>query len=424
MADVRPLEAIRYAPATDLSLTLCPPFDTISPEEQRRLYDLSPVNAVRLELPAAADGDRYQSAARTLQAWLADGVLVRDKSPAFYVFQQEFRHGDVAYRRTVLFARLRLEPWETGVVLPHERTFRGPKVDRLNLLRALRLNTSPVFLMYADSRREIAPLLAQALGECPDAEFADAQGLSQRLVRVDGPDLIAAVCGGLSGEKLYVADGHHRYETALAFRDESAGAAGERPQDFALAALAAVSDPGLLVLPIHRLVGVNLPPTRALDSLRRLFDIDAQVSLHGLLAEMSARGETINVFGLAFHGLPDLYLLTLRDPESAGHYLPAERSPAWRRLDAAIADHVVLRGVLGLTEGQMEDIRTVWYSEDAEATVAEVRSGRAGCALLLNPLPPPRVLAVADAGERMPQKSTFFYPKIPTGLVFNPLFQR
>jgi len=420
LADVRPFEAVRYAPDTDLSRALCPPFDTISPEEQRRLYDLSPVNAVRLELPAA-DGDRYQSAARTLQAWLADGVLIRDKAPAFYVFQQEFRHAGATYRRTVLFARLRLEPWERGVVLPHERTFRSPKVDRLNLLRALRLNTSPVFLMYADSHQEIAPLLAQALGECPAAEFADAQGLSQRLVRVDDPDLIAAVCGGLSGEKLYIADGHHRYETALAFRDESGGAAGERPQDFALAALVAVNDPGLLVLPIHRLVGVALAPARVLDSLRPLFDIDVRPSLPGLLAEMAARGQTANLFGLAIHGLPDLYLLTLRDPESASHYLPPERSPAWRRLDAAIANHVILRGVLGLTEGQMEDIRTVWYSEDAGATVAEVRSGRVGCALLLNPLSPSQVLAVAGAGERMPQKSTFFYPKIPTGLVFNPL---
>ena len=240
-------------------------------------------------------------------------------------------------------------------------------------------------------------------------------------MRLDDPDLVAAVCGGLSAQKLYIADGHHRYETALAFRDESGGAAGERPQDFALAALAAVNDPGLLVLPIHRLVGVAPAPARALDSLRPLFDIDVRPSLPGLLAEMAARGESANVFGLAIHGLPDLYLLTLRDRESAGHYLPFDRSPAWRRLDAAIADYVVLRGVLGLTESQMEDIRTVWYSEDAAAAVAEVRSGRVGCALLLTPLPPPRVLAVAEAGERMPQKSTFFYPKIPTGLVFNPL---
>jgi uncharacterized protein (DUF1015 family) len=423
LADVRPFEAIRYAPATDLSRALCPPFDTISPEEQRRLYDLSPVNAVRLELPVA-DGDPYQSAARTLQAWLSDGFLVRDEGPAFYVFQQEFRHGGGTYRRTVLFARLRLEPWERGVVLPHERTFRAPKEDRMKLLRALRLNTSPVFLMYADPRQEIAPLLTRALSERPAAEFAGAQGLSQRLTRVEDPDLTAAISGGLSGEKLYIADGHHRYETALAFRDESAGAAGERPEDFALAALAAVSDPGLLVLPIHRLVSIDLPLARALDSLRPLFDIDMRPSLHGLLADMAARGETANVFGLAVHGSPDLYLLTLRDPEAAGHYLPPERSPAWRRLDAAIANHVILGGVLGLSEGHMEDIRTVWYSEDAEAAVAEVRSGRAGCALLLNPLPPPRVLAVADAGERMPQKSTFFYPKIPTGLVFNPLFER
>jgi uncharacterized protein (DUF1015 family) len=421
VADVRPFQAIRYAPATDLSRTLCPPFDTISPEEQRRLYDLSPVNAVRLELPAA-DGDPYQSAARTLQAWLADGVLVRDESPAFYVFQQEFRHAGATYRRTVLFARLRLEPWERGVVLPHERTFRAPKEDRMNLLRALRLNTSPVFLMYADPRQELGPLLARALDGPPGAEFGDSQGLAQRLVRVHAPDLIAAISGALAGEKLYVADGHHRYETALAFRDQSAGAPDERPEEFVLAALAAVNDPGLLVLPIHRLVGADLPPARILDPLRPLFDIDMRASLPALLAEMAARGESQNVFGLAVHGSPDLCLLTLRDTEAAGHYLPPERSPAWRRLDAAIANHVILGGLLGLMEGQMEDILTVWYSEDAEAAVAEVRSGRAGFALLLNPLPPPRVLAVADAGERMPQKSTFFYPKIPTGLVFNPLF--
>jgi len=421
VADVRPLEAIRYAPATDLSLALCPPFDTISPEEQRRLYDLSPVNAVRLELPRA-DGDRYQAAAGTLQAWLAEGALVRDESPAFYVFQQEFRHDGAMYRRTVLFARLRLEPWEAGVVLPHERTFRAPKEDRMNLLRALRLNTSPVFLMYADAGQEIAPLLARALSGPPEAEFANAEGLSQRLVRVGEPDLIAAISGGLAGEKLYIADGHHRYETALAFRDAAGGPAGERPEDFVLAALAAVNDPGLLVLPIHRLVGVDLPPDRVIESLKPLFDVDMRASLPALVAEMAARGESKNAFGLAVHGSPDLYLLTLRDPEAAGHYLPPERSAAWRRLDAAIANHVVLRGLLGLTEGQMEDIRTVWYSEDAAAVVSEVRSGRAGLALLLNPLPPARVVAVADAGERMPQKSTFFYPKIPTGLVFNPLF--
>ena len=421
MADVRPLHAIRYAPATDLSRAICPPFDTISPEEQRRLYELSPVNAVRLELPAA-DGDPYQSAARSLEAWLSDGILVRDERPAFYVLRQEFRHAGSAYRRTVLFARLRLEPWERGVVLPHERTFRAPKEDRMKLLRGLRLNTSAVFLMYADPRREVAPLLARALDECPAAEFAGTEGLPQRLACVDDPEAGAAISGALSAEKLYIADGHHRYETALAFRDQSAGDPGERPEDFVLAALTSADDPGLLVLPIHRLVRIDLSLARALDALRPLFDIDTRPTLDGLLADMAARAAKGNVFGLALHGSPDLYLLTLRDADSARHYMPAERSPAWRRLDAAIADHVVLRGSLGLTEAQMMDIRTVWFSEDAAATVAEVRSGRAGSALLLNPLPPPRVLAVADAGERMPQKSTFFYPKVPTGLVFNPLF--
>lgn len=427
LADVQPLQGIRYAPNIDLSRVICPPFDTISPEEHERLHKLSPHNAVRLELPRA-DGDPYQAAAKTLREWLHEGTLIRDEAPAFYIYQQEFRYGGKTRRRRTLFGRLRLEPWDHGRVLPHEHTFRAPKEDRLRLLHSLRLNTSPVFLVYPDSLQQVAPLVARTVGGRPTVEFSDDDGLSHALWRIDDPHLTAAIAHGLAEERLYVADGHHRYETALAYRDERLGGStaapsGDEPEQFVLAAMAAVDDPGLLVQPIHRLANADLPLERALDSLASLFEVETRPSLTELLRDMRDRGRTVSSFGLVAADSPDFYLLSLSDPEAAERYLPGERPPIWRGLDAAIAAHVILRYALGLSDAQMEDIRTVWYEGDAEAAVADVRHGRARFGLLLNPVSPRRILAVADAGERMPQKSTFFYPKLPTGLLFYPLFE-
>jgi uncharacterized protein (DUF1015 family) len=427
LADLQPLEAIRYAPDIDLRRVICPPFDTISPEEQKRLYKLSPHNAVRLEL-SEGDGDPYQAAAKTLREWLNRGTLIRDETAAFSVYQQEFRHSGETRRRRALFGRLRLEPWDEGTVHPHEQTFRAPKEDRLRLLRSLRLNTSPVFLVCPDSQQQVAPLAARAVSGRPGVEFTDDDGLSHALWRIDDLHLAAAIARALERERLYVADGHHRYETALAYRDERLGGStavpsGDEPENFVLAALVAADDPGLLVLPIHRLVDVDVPLERALDSLVSLFQVETRPSLADLLRDMQDRGRTVSSFGLVAAEAPDFYLLTLSDPEAAERYLPGESPPIWRHLDAAIAAHVILRRALGLSDAQMEDIRTVWYEEDAEAALAEVRRGRARYGLLLNPASPRRILAVADAGERMPQKSTFFYPKLPTGLLFYPLFE-
>ena len=379
MADVQPLEAIRYAPDVNLARVVCPPFDTIAPKEQRRLYGRSPHNAVRLELPKG--GDPYKAAAKTLRQWLNKGTLVRDEGLAFYAYQQEFAHGGESYRRRLLFGRLRLEPWDSGAVLPHERTFRGPKEDRLKLLRSLRLNTSPIFLVYPDSQQRVAPLVARAAGVEPTVQFSDEDGSAHSLWRIDDPHVVATISRGLQSEKLYVADGHHRYETALAYSEERQ--AGDGRESFVLVVLAAADDPGLLVLPIHRLVDVDLPVENALELLDTLFEVESRPSLADLLRDMADRGRMVNSFGLVAADSPDFYLLTLLDPEAAEPYLPRERSPAWRRLDAAIATNVILRRTLGLNDVQLEDIRTVWYGEDAEIAVAEVRQGRARYAVLL-----------------------------------------
>jgi len=423
MADVRPFRALRYAPNVDLAAAICPPFDVISPKEQRALHQRSPHNAVRLEL--AEDGEeRYRRAADTLRRWLDAGVLRRDSSPAFYVYRQQFQHGGRTYSRSVLFARLRLEEWEGGVVLPHERTFGAPKDDRLKLLRAARLNTSPVFLLYKDDRRLIQPLLAECMGAPLLVEFSDGEGGGHALWRIDNPRLTHALSRASAGETLYVADGHHRYETALAYRDERRAVAPawseSEPENFILAALTAADDPGLLVLPIHRLTNADVPVAKALDRLARVFEIEAVPSSPALLAALAERGRLGSAFGLAAAQASELYLLTLRESQVL-ELMPQEGSAAWRNLDASIATYAVLRYGLGMDEAQMADYSALWFTEDAGEALAAVRDGRCRYALLLNPVPVRRILAVADAGERMPQKSTFFYPKVPTGLVFNPL---
>ncbi len=424
MADVRPFRALRYAPGLDLSKAICPPFDIISPEQQRALHERSPYNAVHVELAYDGNGSRYERASESLLRWREDGMLLRDETPAFYVYDHQFERDGVPYRRRVIFARLRLEPWDRGIVLPHEQTFGAPKEDRLRLLRAIRTNTSPVFLIYRDHDRQVEALLDGPGSEPPSAEFTGDDGQPHTLRRIDDPRAVEALTNSFELETLYIADGHHRYETALAYRDERRATAsewtGNEPENFALVALASAADPGLLILPIHRVTAAGVSLAEALDRMSGLFAADKQPSLEALEARLAEARET-PAFGLASAESEDLYLLTIADPRAVDALLPQGRSAVWRSLDYAIANHVILQHILDLEESQMSDYSTLWLTEDAVEAVGDVRRRRARYALLMNPVPIISVLDVADAGERMPQKSTFFYPKVPTGLVFNPL---
>ena len=398
MADVRPFRALRYAPGLDLSAAICPPFDIISPDQQRALHERSPYNAVHVELAYDSNGSRYERASESLLRWRQDGTLVRDETPAFYLYDQQFERDGVPYRRRLVFARLRLETWDKGIVLPHEQTFGAPKEDRLRLLRAIRTNTSSVFLIYRDHDRHVEALLDSTSSSPPTAEFAGDDGQTHAVRRIDDPRAVEALTNSFELETLYIADGHHRYETALA----------------------SSADPGLLVLPIHRVAAAGVPLSEALGRMAGLFAVEEQPFLDALEARLVAtRGAP--AFGLASAESEDIYLLTISHPKAVDALLPLDRSPAWRSLDYAIANHVILQHVLGLEESQVSDYNTLWFTEDAAEAVRDVRSGRARYAVLMNPVPITRVLDVADAGERMPQKSTFFYPKVPTGLVFNPL---
>lgn len=425
MADVRPFRALRYAPSLDLAAAICPPFDIISPEQQRALHQRSPYNAVHIELATDDDGSRYQLAAETLHRWRDDGTLLHEESPAFYLYDQQFERDGIPYVRRLVFARLRLEPWERGIVLPHEQTFGAPKEDRLRLLRAIRTNTSPVFLVYRDHDRQVEALLELPASSAPIAEFTGDDGQTHTLRLVDDARTIDTLTATFELETLYVADGHHRYETALGYRDERRAGSpdwtGAEPENFALVALASANDPGLVVLPIHRVTAAGAPLSEALDRLKGIFTLEPQPSAEALASQLAARSAGPPAFGLVSAESEDLYLLTVADAATVDALLPQGRSAAWRALDYAIANHAVLRHALRLEEEEMSDYGMLWFTEDAAEAVRDVRSGRARYAVLMNPVPVARVLDVADSGERMPQKSTFFYPKVPTGLVFNPL---
>jgi uncharacterized protein (DUF1015 family) len=412
VADVRPFRALRYRPGTDLSVAISPPFDVISPEEQRELYARSAVNAVRIELADEAQGDRYEQSSETVREWRKNGLLRREGEESFYLYRQTFWSGPDQFTRSILFARLRLEPWDAGVVLPHEQTFGGPKEDRLKLLRAIHLNTSPVYLLYRDNTGRISKQVEAVLERQAETNFKSPDGQQHALRKIEERAVIEELRAAFADETLYIADGHHRYETAIAYRDEVRAAAGawtgEEPENFVMVALTAADDPGLLVLPIHRVTSGGTNYNDAIDRLRELFELDEQPPGPGKSAiAVATQHATIN--------------LSVKDATAIDAFLPQDRSPAWRRLDYSIANQVVLQHCLGLRADDMSDYDRLWFTEDAGEAIAELRSGKALYAVLMQPVPVGRVLELADAGERMPQKSTFFYPKVPTGLVFNPL---
>jgi len=422
MADVRPFRAVRFNPNLDMSTAVSPPFDTIPPQLRRELYERSSHNAVRIEL-AEGEGDaRYENAARTLREWLTDGTLRRDGMPAFYLLQQTFSHGERSYTRTLLFGRLRVVPWSQGSVLPHEQTFPKHKDDRLRLMRAAHVNASPVFLFYRENALVEGQLRLVEATQPPIADFDAPDGQHYRLFRIDAPIDVDAIQRHLAEETLYVADGHHRYETALNYRDEvraqRAEWSGDEPENFALVGLVAANDPGLLVLPTHRVTSSAAPWVEVRSALEAFFDVEPfEGDAESLTIELAARH--VSEIGFAAKDADTLFVLTPKETHVIDHLLPQDRSPAWRALDYAICDYVVMRHCVGLSEEQTKDQSVLWFTEDAVEAVRQVREGKATYAVLLNPVPVHRVLELADAGDRMPQKSTFFYPKVPAGLVFN-----
>jgi uncharacterized protein (DUF1015 family) len=407
VADVRPFRALGYsAAAGPLGDLVSPPYDVISPEERRLYLAASPYNAVRLILPEVS----YEEVGGLIASWRHDGVLGAAPEPVLIAWTQTFALDDgVERERRTILGAVGLEPYERRVVRPHERTHAGPREDRLRLTRAVRTNLSPVFGLYPDPAQ--AAWAALAPEGPPDAELADHDGTVHRVWRVTDPAAHARVAEALRDRWILIADGHHRYETALAYREErraraaaNGAGAGEAPYDRVLMGLTALDDPGLVVLPTHRVLARWAEGADAAFASRPVAGLDA------LRAALADAPEDANALGLV---LPDGMRLLTAAP-SAGA-TPAER------LDVAALEREILVPGLGADQAALAADGVLGYTKDAAEAARLVASGESAAAVVLRPIPKTAVAAVAEAGETMPQKSTYFFPKLLTGVAFHSL---
>lgn len=425
MLDARPFRALRYAPelGARLDQLIAPPYDVISEEHRRVLASRDPHNIVHLDLPRAGAGENpYEASGRLLRSWVCEGVLVRDQRPAFYACEQRYRAPSGAERiRRGLFARLRLEPFGTGSVIPHERTLESPRLDRQHLLGATRTCLSPVFMLHPDAGGDVARALADLPPETLP-ETRDDEGTVIRLNRIVQPDRVAFFQTRLQKEWLLIADGHHRYESSLAYRDQRR-AAGQPDADFALVFMCSLQDAGLSIFPIHRLVRpiVRVDPAELRRRLEGAFELTLVEDGRALMKRVESRSRQEVMFGFVFGGEKRFWVA--RWVEGAGLDRPgmAAIPDALRRLDVILLHRLVLEEGLGITLEDQARQTHLDYVKDADSLFAKVADGQGSVGILLNPTRIEQVIEVARRGLRLPQKSTFFYPKVPTGLVLDPL---
>ncbi len=440
MARVVPFCGLHYDPErVSVAAVIAPPYDVLSPAQQQELLSRDSANIVRLILSPEREGDnelnnRYTRANDFLSECLRDGVIVRDRQPALYVYVQRFEHplepGRIVERQT-LFVALGLEPYGKGVVLPHELTHPKAKADRLELMRATHSNPEPIYGLYEDPELELSRIVAseRARGMAPlvQAAFPTStrpDGEAHLLYRLDDPELIARIQGFFEPRRVWIADGHHRYETALNYqrerREADGNPDGSRPYDYLLIGLSAFEDPGLVVLPTHRLVrnvGAARMEQLALQ-LARYFEVRSTTTAEA--REWIGKHEPGNKrFALLVGG--GAYALTLRDMRLAEAAQEPGHCPAWGKLDVTILQALVLDRTLGISWEELAHTPDVAYTRDEGEAAARVQSGEFQIACLLQNPTVTEVRDVAAAGDKMPQKSTFFYPKIWSGLVLRSL---
>ena len=398
---------------------IAPPYDVVGEDAVAALHDRSPFNVGHVESPRAAAGDdRYAHAAALLDAWQREGVLVRDEAPAYYVYEQRTAIGAERVARRCCFARMQLSPFEDGIVRPHEHTMSGPKADRLALLSATRVNISPLLVMFRDPSGAAAAVIEQATAGAPVYAATDDRGDEHRLWIVDDPQAVEALTAAAATSTATIADGHHRYETALNYRAERG--ASDDGASWVLAGLVAEDEPGLVVLPTHRLLPDAAPPADFAARLGELYEVEEVDGIEELWARVQAGASEPGTFGLLGLGGAGLHLLRARSAEAIDAVMPAEWSPASRALDVLILNETILNPLLGLDDAAFTAGR-VEFSEDVEEAWEWTQAAPGRLAFLVNSTRVDQVVSVADAGEVMPQKSTFFYPKLATGMVLNPL---
>jgi uncharacterized protein (DUF1015 family) len=405
MATIEPFRALHYDldRVGGLQPVVAPPYDVIDAAQRAELVSRSPHNVVEIDLPQG--DDPYAHAADVFEQWQHEGILVRDDEPALWALEQDYTGPDGQRRtRHGFFARVKVEDYGPGRIRPHERTHPGPKEDRLRLTRATHANLSPIFSLYDDPAGAAWGALAPQLETEPWASVTDEDGTVHRLWRVTDPAALAAVQEALAPAELLIADGHHRYETARVYHAE--GGAGH-----VLMCLVALQDPGLTVFPTHRL----LTAVRDREKLRETIERDFEIAPTDAL-EPTGDGPVRMGYLDAHHRRP--LMLTLRDPATVAAALPDKPEP-YRGLDTAVLEALVLHGALGMSEDDISHLNGLDYARDTEQARERVEAGTAEAAFFMRATPVEQVRDVAATGESMPPKSTYFFPKVLTGMVFN-----
>ena len=415
MLEVRPFAAIRYDTSRlggDLSNVLAPPYDVLDDTDRAALLARDPKNIVAIDLPhvppkSAGPPEAYQRSALLLGQWLKEGVLARESGPAMYVYHQSFEHEGRKYIRKKFIARLRLASFSDGAILPHERTFGGPKEDRLALMKATRCNLSPIFGLYSDPANKIAGAFSPHIGRKPDFH-GNLEGIENQVWIVTDSAILERVASEMRDKKVYIADGHHRYGTALLYRDHAAGQAGglsvDHPANFVMFVLASMDDPGCLILPYFRVLG--------------------GITLNDLVKAWKAGTESLP-FSAKFAEI-DLMLWAATSEWTPMRFtnrgvlrkLEANEVGPWYNLDYAYLHRYLIEELLAK---KLKRAPVIHYAKSAEQAKQIAREEN-GVALLVNATPMAHLRAVSEAGGLMPQKSTYFHPKLATGITINPLY--
>lgn len=429
MARIAPFRGILYNPnkVRDLSKVIAPPYDVITPEEQERLYRRSPHNIVRLIL--TQEPDPYASAAQLFDGWQEEEILVRDEQPALYFLRHRFPLKDEGEKERQGFIALsRIEDFSTGAIRPHERTLEGPKEDRLRLMLACHANLSPIFALYAETKQIINRAFLEHLrGLSPLREARDDGGGSCLLWRVSDPGIVRLVRQEMESRPLLIADGHHRFEAAMNYRKrmsrEKGNSSGRESFNYAMMYFANMEDEGLVILPTHRLVRAFQPiPFQQLEeTLQRYFYIEPYPKTpEGQRWFLSALkgAKKRHLIGASFKRDPRYLILRLKNKRIMQRLAADVKDPV-RELDVTILHLLILEHTLGIKPEEQSGEEVIGYSQDAEKVLRAVDKEDCQAAFILNPPKPEDVMAIAMSGEKMPQKTTYFYPKLLSGLVIN-----
>lgn len=425
MAEIKGYKGLRFncEKAGKIEELVCPPYDIISDQQREEYIKTNPHNIIRLELPKG--DDKYNKAAKILKDWLEKGILIKEDKPAIYIYEEEFTaYGE---RKAIkgIICRVKLEEFSKGIILPHEFTLSKAKEDRLNLMKATNCNFSQIYSLYMDGGKNTLGKIDSLSKSEPDIQLQDNDNVTHRMWIIKDEKAIADICGDFTDRKLYIADGHHRYETALNYRNylREQGLAKEGDAcDYQMMMLVDMEHPGLVVFPTHRLVR-NLDSfnaKRVIDGCKEYFDVTEHSDINTIestLMELYNQGKKAYAF---YCGGSSYKLLVLKDTNIIKKLLP-NASTATQQLDVTILHTLILEKIFGIDAENMAKQINLTYTKIFDEAISSVQQGNSQCAFILNPTRVSEIREVASNGEKMPQKSTYFYPKMITGLVMNQL---